>query len=204
VVAADRKAGKDGPTGVSLVMDDNVRVLPRVDLGQGDQTVEAFLKHCSPGRDGIIDRLQILRRYAGCGLDSDRQVGVVPPVARIVVAEDSSASASDLGRLHVVCCTEAVGLAVGLANAVPGTSANSKDTTMSAGSRLTAPPLRTAQGSPPRQWIRLIPSAWRPNAIYSVHVEPSGSRRGLVLTLAQHPDQHLGACDPAPLEAHES
>jgi hypothetical protein len=45
VVAADGIAGKYRPASVGHVVEDDVRVLPRVDLAQGDQTVEAVLEH---------------------------------------------------------------------------------------------------------------------------------------------------------------
>ena len=47
MVAADRKAGKDSAARVRHEQDD-VRLPHEVDLSQGDQTVEAILKHRSP------------------------------------------------------------------------------------------------------------------------------------------------------------
>jgi hypothetical protein len=66
------------------VEDDVGRLLPArlgaSDICQGDQAVKASVKRLSPGRDRGIDGIEILLGDAGLGLDSDRQVGVVPGV----------------------------------------------------------------------------------------------------------------------------
>ena len=73
------------------------------DIRQGDQAVEAFLKRRGPGRDGGIDRVEVLLGDAGLGLDGDRQVGVVPGVAvGIVVVEDDQRLGVGLGQMAVV------------------------------------------------------------------------------------------------------
>ena len=102
MVAADRIAGKIRPASVGHVVEDDVRLLPRVDLAQGDQTVEAVLEHRSPGRDRVIDRVEILLRDAWLSLDRDRQVGVVPGVTvGIEVAEDDQGLGVGLGQAAV-------------------------------------------------------------------------------------------------------
>ena len=83
MVAADGIPAEYHPAGRGHVVDDDIgRLALRAgDVGQGDQPVEALLQHIAPGRDRTLDCRELLLGGAGMGLDGDRQVSVVPPVA---------------------------------------------------------------------------------------------------------------------------
>ena len=148
MVTADRVPTEDHAARPGDVVDHDVSrpLLARLcvgHIGEGDQPIEAITKDSVPSGDRVVDRVELFIGRVRMRLDRNRQGCVVPPVARVVIAQDPSPSALDSGKLHVACWAE-VG---GLANAVPGTSANSKDTTTSASRRFTAPPLWTAQAA---------------------------------------------------------
>ena len=100
VGAAERVAAEhDAACGRHVVHDDVGRLaLAAGHVGERDQAVEAVAQHRVPCLDRIGDRGQLRRSRRWVGLHGDREVGVVPPVARIrSCSRISRPSASDSG-----------------------------------------------------------------------------------------------------------
>jgi hypothetical protein len=79
-----------------VVVDDDVRLLLRIATFAGyvlkrDQPIEAFRDRDGPGVDGRVDCVEVFLADPRLRLHGDREVGVVPPVAGVVVGKDHQA-----------------------------------------------------------------------------------------------------------------
>ena len=102
-VTADRVARERDASGLRHVVQDDVGPL-RVadgsgDVGQGDQVVELLAKHRVPRVDRVVDGGEVRAPDVGRGLHGDGEVGVVPPVAGVVVGEDLERFGVRLGQV---------------------------------------------------------------------------------------------------------
>jgi hypothetical protein len=75
---------------------------------QRDQAVEAVLQRAGPRRDGVVDRGELLTGRARMWLDGDREIRVVPPVSRVVVAEDLERLGVRFGQVAPAAATAAL------------------------------------------------------------------------------------------------
>ena len=90
VVATDRVPVKGYSAGRWHVMKDNVYAAPSV-LGaghvrEGDLPIEAVIQHIAPCINGIIDGSKLGGCCARVGLNRNRQIRMIPPVAGVIIA----------------------------------------------------------------------------------------------------------------------
>ena len=99
MVSTQRVAAEDHTACRRYIVHNNVSGLPLAagHVGERDQPVEAIQQHVRPRLDRAGDRVELLLCRRRMGLHGDGQVGVVPPVARVVVVEDEQRLGVALG-----------------------------------------------------------------------------------------------------------
>src|SRR5215207_2819804 len=86
----NRKACEDRSAGMRDEMNDDIRFLRIFDrpghICERDQAIEAVEEYITPGLDCAVKGCELFVGGTWVGLHGNGQVGVVPPVARIIVA----------------------------------------------------------------------------------------------------------------------
>jgi DNA mismatch repair protein MutL len=93
MITANGISAKDNAPSPRHIMDNNIGRLLRIvsaaaHIGQGDQPIEAIIQNISPGSNGIIDGFKLCWKGVGMSLHCNRNIGVIPPITRIIVTKD--------------------------------------------------------------------------------------------------------------------
>jgi hypothetical protein len=90
VIAADRITAKNHTAGRRNEVHDDIgrAALGTRHVSERDQTVEARLQGLAPRRDGVLNRRDLRGRCARVRLHGNGELGMIPPVARVIVAQN--------------------------------------------------------------------------------------------------------------------
>ena len=103
VIPTDRIPREGHPAGCRNVVQNDIDASPLVlrarHILQRDRPIEAIIQHGTPGGNCIVDRVELRLGSARVSLNRHCQVSMIPPVARIVIAEDFQRLRIRLGQI---------------------------------------------------------------------------------------------------------